>query len=151
MDIIDTKLLYGNRYIPKKHIRLAAAERLPYIYTTIVTNELPSFGPALVFDFDILFHQSAIYNYGWLAHPTDTSIYISADDSNSEKSYKVKKILKAVDKTHSITDHELLFIGRIVLKDYLIGIMCYECSNETIELLRHKLDSNGLHKVKIYK
>lgn len=147
--IIKSKILYANRYIDDKYARLSQTEKLPYIYASIYTNDnfiKDNFGISLIFHPDILNKEPFIFNYGWLTHPTNKSIYVYNDTN------KINEIINKVKNYKKITDHELLFIGRIILKDYLIGIHCPipECNNETNNIIKKALEENGFMNVKIY-
>lgn len=147
--ILNDKVLYANKYISNKHMRLSGQERSRYVYMGIYDANSPNFGVALLFDPKILKDESFIFNYGWLATPTDTSIYVNKNDSIDINKKKLTTIFNYLSKTSKITDNEILFLGRILLCDYLIGVLCPNCDNTTIDKIRKIIDKEYKN-VKIY-
>ncbi|ARF12316.1 hypothetical protein Klosneuvirus_4_131 [Klosneuvirus KNV1] len=152
INILNDKVLYANKYIEKLHRRLSTTEDLPYIYTSLYVEESlnDNFGIALIFDPNILYNVPFIFNYGWLVHPNDKSIYVYSDDDKDVKNTKINQISDFVKNAKSIMDYEILFIGRIILKEYLIGILCPECDKTTLNKIKSILKKNKLDKVQLY-
>jgi len=46
--------------------------------------------------------------------------------------------------------HELLFIARILLEDYLIGIFCPRCNNKELKQIEKLLKKNKMEHVKLF-
>jgi len=150
--ILNTKILYANKYIDDKHMRIAGDEKLPYVYTSlyISCSKKESFGISLLFSPQILEKESFIFNYGWLTHPNNKSIYVASDDQVDIKKKYIDTIINYVKITDNITHHEILFPARIILDDYLIGIICPKCDNDTVNKLKKILKNNNYKNVNIY-
>ena len=153
MSILNDKILYANKYILDKYRRLANQEKLPYIYTSMYLSGSidDNFGPALLFDPNILKKESFIFNYGWSVHPNEQSIYVSASDDIESKENKLKIIIENIKTSKKITDYEILFVGRILLEDYLVGVLCPKCNDEKIDEIKTLLNKSKLKNVKIYR
>ena len=150
--ILDTKVLYANKYIDDKYMRLSGDNKMPYVYTALcVPPLLDKFaGITLLLHPNILEKESFIFNYGWQTYPTDKSIYVASNDDMGLKKEYINTMLNYVKTTKNLTHQEILFPGRILLDDYLIGILCYKCDNVTVNGLKKKLENNNYKKVKIY-
>ena len=160
-NILKEGKIYANKYIDKKFIRLAGWERLPYVYTNIFFNDLQnietSFGISLILHPKILYEQVSIFNEKWQVHPTEESIYLNPFDgkkSIDEKlnliKLKISKNLNEKNKVLQIMNHELLFIARICLDDYLIGILCPGCNMNEIIKIQNLLKKYKYENVKIF-
>lgn len=152
INILNDGVLYANKYINEEHRRMSKTEELPYIYTSMYVPELgiENFGVALIFNPTILNQESYIFNYGWNVHPNDKSIYVNSIDNKEMNNNKLNKIIEYVRGSKKITDYEILFIGRIILKDYLIGILCPICDTQIITKIESLLKKKNLNNVKIY-
>ena len=150
--ILNTKVLYANKYIDDKYMRLSGINKMPYVYTALcIPPLLDKFaGFTLLLHPNILEKESFIFNYGWLADPTDKSIYVASNDDIALKKKNINTMLNYVKATDNVTDQEILFPGRILLDEYLIGILCYKCDNATVDKLKKILKNNNYKKVKIY-
>lgn len=152
INTLEDGTLYANKYIDSTKRRLSPNDELPYIYTLLYTPLLKynfwSYG--LILHPKILEIEPTIFNYGWITHPNDKSIYIYSTDDHIVKNKKIKQIVNYVDKTTKMTQQEILFIGCIKLKDYLIGILCPNCDDENIKKIKLLLSKNNMKNVKIY-
>ncbi len=145
MNILKSKILYANKYLDKNKRRLSGFEESQYIYASIFTNKTTvnsNFGVALLFSPEILYKEPFIFNDGWLAYPTNNSIYVDINDKKKLKDNKIKKMLDIVDNSKSIVDHEILFIGRVIIDKYLVGILCPNCDKNTILNIRNMINKN---------
>jgi hypothetical protein len=133
-------------------MRMSVWEKIPYIYASLVIPETPfsNYGMGLLFDSTILLKESFVFNFGWYVHPKDDSIYNNSKDIAYMKINNIQKMINHIKTNKKITNHEILFIGRIIIRDYLTGIMCPECDEKTINKLKKTLDKNNFENIKIY-
>lgn len=155
INILDDGVLYANKYIDKKYIRLSGWEELIYVYTNIMFDDLYNnyeAGISLIFHPKLIYEQSSIFNEGWNVHPDKNSIYININDGFDEITEKIGIIKnKIAMNKNKINMHELLFVGRIILEDHLIAINCVDCNEKQIDTIKEKLKKKKLDNIKILK
>jgi hypothetical protein len=158
IDILKSNIIYANKYLPESKRRLSGTNKKIYVFTHlhIPSNEDKYFGVGLILHPDILCKESYIFNDGWLGEPDKDSIFVYSDDNKKIKKNKLKKIIKTVKLIEEqkngdpkIMSNEVMFVERIQLKDYLIGIKCSD--NCDIKKIKSILKSNKMSHVKIYK
>lgn len=167
LQIIKDNILYANKYLSKDRYVLSGIVETQYIFTKIFIDNTNQdlHGITLIFDPKILYEQSSIYNDGWLGEPTDNAIYLDVSKDHKILTDKIKYILNDIKinnaKQMNDTDgkhlndpvfmrHELLFIGRILLKDYLIGIVYPLDDKKLLDEIKKILKKNKMDHVKIF-
>lgn len=117
IETLETGILYANKYIAPSKRRISPTEELPYIYTVLYVPNLPYelWSNRFIFHPKILELEPSIFNYGWITHPNNKSIYIYTDDDKDMKQQKIKKMIDYVKTTTTIMDQEILFIACILL------------------------------------
>lgn len=153
LDILNTNIIYANKYLDEYKRRLSGYEDSIYIYTGLYVEGSKfkniSFGPALILNPDILCNESYIFNKGWIAGPNKDSLFVNHGKEKKKKKAKIRTIIKYVKNASKLMDHEILFIGRIMLRDYLIGVVYPD--SEMKEQIKVALKKNKMGKVKLYK
>ena len=151
IDILKINVLYANKYVKKSKWRMSGDEESQYIFTNLYVpkKDVPNFGPALIFSSDILDKESYIFNDRWVGDPCETSIFVHLDDTKKVKKYKLNKIKKII-KPKRIIDYEILFVAMIILKDYLVGILCPDCDKKTVNKIQKLLIKNKMEYVKVH-
>jgi hypothetical protein len=152
IDSLKSGILYANKYIEPIKRKISQTEELPYIYTLLyipnISYNFLSYG--FIFHPKILELEPVIFNHGWITHPNSKSIYIQSDDNQNIKIQKIQKIINYVKQTTKMTEQEILFIAYIILKDYLIGIMCPNCDKTSIKIIKQLLNKHNMGHVVIY-
>jgi hypothetical protein len=160
ISIINTGILYANKYIDTSRRRMSGPIESQYIFTSayisnensnsIISDKITNYGPTLIFSSDIMNKEAYIFNYGWCAKPSFDSIFGYVDDKDTIKKQKKNKIIKYVKKSKKITDFELLFIAMIYIKDYLIGISYPDCDIKTLNKINLLLKKNKMDNVQVF-
>ena len=164
LHILNDGILYANKYIEKKYWRMLSQEDVPYIFTRLFLDEpfnkdLSTLGIAVILDPKLLLKQSSIYNDGWVAKPDENSILLNLQDDQQIINNKINTIFEHVIKNDKdalnemglpLKSHEVMFIGRIILKDYLVGIMCPNCDESAINKIKKTLKIHQMDHIKIF-
>jgi hypothetical protein len=164
IDILKSNIIYANKYLPESKRILSGDSESIYIYTKLhlPKSKTDIFGFTLILNPTILCKESYVYNNGWFFDPNEESIFVYSDDNKKLKFSKLKKIKTLIKQKNNrykkekynvnkLMGHEVLFIERINLKDYLIGIAYHRCNTSKIKKIKSILKSNKMSHVKFYK
>ena len=99
LNILKSSILYANKYVDKTKWRLSGNQDSKYIYTNIYIPKpkVPNFGPALIFNKDILQKESYIFNEAWVAGPYEDSVFVHSNDT--------KESVYTIDEYYDNHDH----------------------------------------------
>ena len=124
-------------------------EPLKYIFGSMYFPDLKNIkrypGFSLIISPFVLADQNIVFNKGWYGKINNQSIILDSNDGEklNDNIRIIREILK--DNMHIPTElnvqgwmtHEIMFEKNIKLKDYLIGIVCFDCTMEQVEVVRH--------------
>jgi len=156
LTILEDGIIYAGKYLSKEHPTFAWETPSPYVFTRIYVEtsleKKTHFGLSLILHPKILYEQSSIYNPGWYSKPYEESMYINIYDKNTLEE-TIKTVLENVIERDEllfqkssgeiINDppmmrHELLFIARIILSDFLIGLIIPEKETKNVKKILKK-------------
>lgn len=164
MSMLKDGILYANRYVKKKYWRMSGIESMPFIFTRMFLDDeynknLRTLGVGVILSPKLLLEQSSFYNDGWSAGLTDKTILLDVKDDPKIIKDKIEKIQESVAEKDQkemnnlgipLMSHELMFLGRIILKDYLLGVLCPGCDENTINKIKKILKKHEMDNVKIF-
>jgi hypothetical protein len=138
LEILKTGYLLGGKYVDKKYRMHGCIEDnvLKEIFFNIQFDDIKNID--MTFPFSLIFHPSLLHNKnfkcgkGW----GYDSNFIDFNKTDSRKEFKSKlkklrKFLKNPDlpdvykKFGGIFQHEIFISGKINIKKYFIGVICY--------------------------
>jgi hypothetical protein len=127
---------------------------LEYVYTLInfddINNVLSIGGCRLFFHPKLLYDFGGIFNTRWYMIPDRFSIYVDKKATQLTKFEQIQKIKQClIDPPHDMIEifrktigsmHELLFDKAIPLSEYLIGVECEGCNENTLKRINKLLE-----------
>ena len=150
--------------VRKKDRVLSGGEAQPYIFTSMYFPDLKNYNmvpsTVLILSSHVLNDYDAYFNKNWLYRPVSGSIKFDKNDDVSIKKDKLETAREFIknpielplrlQQSDPFRHHELVFTEPLKIKKYLRGIVCYGCSEETIDEIREVLRKKKYGDVKIF-